>query len=149
MRCRGVSDGVEATGRMGERGGGFCNRVFFSGHVASGGPFAFALGGGPGGAGRLGVGGEVFWFEVWVEGGRGKSRQVIFAGAKLARFPGVGEGPCVEFGVAEHLLEGGVVEGAVYRRVKGAWVGGGLRLGGWRGGRGGRMPSRGRGAGSG
>ena len=57
-----------------------------------------------------------------MEGGGRKSRQVIFAGAKLSRFPGVGEGPCVEFRVGEHFLEGGVIEGAVYRGVKGAGV---------------------------
>ena len=41
---------------------------------------------------------------------------------KLSHFPGVGEGPCVEFGVAEHLFEGGVIKGAVYQGVEGVRV---------------------------
>ena len=110
----GVSDGVELAGRIGERWGGLCSRVFLSGYPVGPALFAFALWGGACGAGCLGVGGEVFWSELRVEGGRGKNRQVIFAGSKLSRLPGVGEGPCVEFGVAEHLFEVGVVEGAVY-----------------------------------
>ena len=68
---RGVSDGVEPTGRVGERGG-FCSPVFLSGYFVGRGLLAFALWGGPGGAGRLSVGGEVFGSELGVEGGRGK-----------------------------------------------------------------------------
>ena len=115
----GVSDGVETAGRIGERWGGFCSRVLFPGYLVGRGLFAFALCGGTGGAGRLGVGGEVFWPEFRVEGGGRKNQQVIFAGAKLSRFLGVGEGQWVELGVAEHLLKGGVVEGAVYGRGQG------------------------------
>ena len=122
MRGCGVSDGVEMAGCIGPRRGGFCSRVLSSGYIVGRGLFAFALRGGTGGAGRLGLGGEVRWSEFRMEGGGRENRQVVFASAKLSRFPGVGEGPCVKFRVAEHFLEGGVVEGAVHPGVKGAWV---------------------------
>ena len=41
--CWGVPDGIEPAGRIGERGRGFCSRVFFSGHTAGGGLSALAL----------------------------------------------------------------------------------------------------------
>jgi len=52
-----------------------------------------------------------------VEGGRGENRQVILVGTELLRLPRVWEGLGVQFGVAEHFLELGVVEGAVDRGV--------------------------------
>ena len=70
--CWGVPDGIEPTGRIGEGGGGFCSCVFCSGHVAGRGLLALTPRRGPGGAGRLSVGGEVFGSELGVEGGRGE-----------------------------------------------------------------------------
>ena len=68
----GVPDGIEATGGIREGGRGFCSRVLFFGYLSGRGLFALALRGGPGGAGRLGVGREVFGSEFRVEGGRGE-----------------------------------------------------------------------------
>ena len=56
-------------------------------------------------------------FVVRVLGGRGEFQQVILASAELLHFPGVREGFCVLFGVAEHLAQHGVVIGAVHRGV--------------------------------
>ena len=56
----------------------------------------------------------MFRFVVRVLGGRGQFRQVIFAGTELFRFPGLGEGPSVLFGVSEHFARLGVVIGAVH-----------------------------------
>ena len=89
----GVSDGIETAGCIGEGGRSFCSRVLLSGQIAGGGLFTLALRGGPGGAGRLSVGGEVFGSELGVEGGGGKNRQVVFSGAELSRFPRVGKCP--------------------------------------------------------
>jgi len=50
---------------------------------------------------------------VRVEGGNGKDRQVILVGTELFRFPEVWVGFALQLGVAEHLLELAVVEGAV------------------------------------
>ena len=47
----------------------------------------------------------------------GKFRQVVFDNAKLVCLPGVGEGLCVLFGVAEHFAQLGVVIGAVHGGV--------------------------------
>ena len=52
-----------------------------------------------------------------MEGGQGENRQVILVGTELLRLPRVWEGLGVQFRVAEHLLELGVVEGAVDARV--------------------------------
>ena len=49
----------------------------------------------------------MFWFVIWVLGGWGEFLQVIFAGAKLLRLPGVGEGLRVSFGVAEAFCRAG------------------------------------------
>ena len=48
-----------------------------------------------------------------MEGGRGQNGQVILSGSELLRLPRVREGLGVQFVVAEHFLEGGVVERAV------------------------------------
>ena len=69
---------------------------------------------GTAGAGSLGIGGEVFRFVVRVLGGRGKFRQVVFAGAKSLRLPRVWECLGLQFGVAEHLSKPGVVVWAVH-----------------------------------
>ena len=57
--------------------------------------------------------GGSLWSVVQVEDGRGKARQVVLAGAELLRFPAVGEGLGIRFGVAEHLPQVGVIESAV------------------------------------
>ena len=56
----------------------------------------------------------MFRFVVRVLGGWGKFRQVIFAGPELLHVPGVGEGLSVQFGVTEHLVELGIIIGAVH-----------------------------------
>ena len=55
----------------------------------------------------------MFRFFVRVLGGRGKFRQVVFAGPKLLRLPRVWESLGVQFGVAEHFSKPGVVVWAV------------------------------------
>ena len=63
-----------------------------------------------------------------MEGSRGKNRQVVLASTKLLRFPRVGEGVGVQLGVAKHLLELGVIKGAVDR---GVYIFAGGEVGGW------------------
>ena len=76
-----------------------------------------------------------------MEGGRGKSGQIILSGLELLRLPRMWEGlGVVQFGVAEHLLELGVIEGAVGGGVNSVAGRGGRRLdpwGGWDGAQGG------------
>ena len=73
----------------------------------------------------------MLWFIVWVLGGWGKFRQLIFASAKLLRLPGVGESLGVQLGVTEHLAKPGVVVRAVHGGVD-VVEGGGLVMGaGW------------------
>ena len=59
----------------------------------------------------------MLWSVVWVLGGWGEFRQVIFGSAELLRLPGVGEGFCVLFWVAEHFAQPGVAIGAVHGGV--------------------------------
>ena len=70
---------------------------------------------------------------VRVEGGRGENRQVILVGTELLRFPRVWEVFGVHLGVAEHLLELGVVERAVDGGVDVFPRWGEGRLGQWQG----------------
>ena len=123
MRGWSVSNGIKPAGCVREGTGGFCRGVFSAGHVVGRGSLSFALSlGGPGGAGRLGIGGEVLRSEVGVLGGGGENRRVIFPCVELSCLSGVGEGPSVEFRIAEHFLECGVIKGAVHRRVEGTMV---------------------------
>ena len=48
-----------------------------------------------------------------MEGGRGENRQVTLVGTELVCFSRVGEGLGVQLGVAKHLFELRVIEGAV------------------------------------
>jgi len=48
-----------------------------------------------------------------VEGGRGENGEVILVGTELFRFPRVWVGLGIRLGVAKHLFELGVLEGAV------------------------------------
>ena len=48
-----------------------------------------------------------------MEGGTGENEQVILVGTELFHFPKVWEGFGIQVGVAEHLFELGVVEGAM------------------------------------
>ena len=70
----------------------------------------------------------MLWLVVQVLGGRGKLRQVIFAGTKLLRLPGVGEGLGIQLGVADHFAEPGVIVGAVHGGINVVW-GAGLVMG--------------------
>ena len=64
-----------------------------------------------------------------MEGGSGENGQVALIGVELFCLPGVWEGLGIQFGVGEHLLEFGVVKGAVERGVGillrwgGGWLG--------------------------
>ena len=71
MRGWGISDGVETARRIGERWGGLCSCVLLSGYLVGRRLFALAPWGGTGGAGRLGLGGKIFWSEFRMkDGGR-------------------------------------------------------------------------------
>ena len=70
-------------------------------------------------------------------GSPGEARQLILVGPELFRFPTVWEGLGVQLGVAELLLELGVIEGAVDGGVDiflGWWWGRSGQWGGMRGG---------------
>jgi len=79
---------------------------------------------------RIGGGGG-FRSVVWVEDGRCKNGQVVLSGTELFRFPRVGESLGVQLGVAEHLLQGGVIEGTVSGGVESVLSGGGKGFGQW------------------
>jgi len=66
-----------------------------------------------------------------VENGGGKNRQVILFSTELFRLPRVGESLGVQFGVAEHFLQGGVIKGTVSGGVESVLRGGGSRFGQW------------------
>ena len=72
MRGWGVSDGVEASGRIGEGGRGSCSRILLQGYFFGGGVFSLAFLEGRGGAGRWGIYGEILQSEVRVKGSRGE-----------------------------------------------------------------------------
>jgi len=81
-----------------------------------------------------------------VGNGRGENGQVVLSGMQLFSFSGVGESLGVQFGVAEHFLQGGVIEGTVSGGVESVLHGGGGGLangGGWEGARGGGGGPRG------
>ena len=74
----------------------------------------------------------MFWLVFRVLSGRGKYRQVVFAGAEFLRFPGVGESLGVQLGVAEHFTKPGIVVWAVHGGVN-IVEGGGVVTGSGRG----------------
>ena len=73
-------------------------------------------------------------------GGWGESGQVILVGPELFRFPRVWEGLGIQLGVAEHLLELGVVKWAVDGGIDISLGVGRGRSGQWGGVRGGTRP---------
>ena len=87
MRQGSFSDGKETTEGKGEGGRGFSRPALWVGDLGRSCLFSFLTPGGPACAGSLSLGGEVLWFVVRVLGGRGKFRELIFAGAKLLHLP--------------------------------------------------------------
>ena len=72
MRGWGVSDGLTTAHCVGEGREGFSSGILLAGHFTGRGLLSFTLRRSPGGTGRLGVCGGIFWPEVGVERGRGK-----------------------------------------------------------------------------
>jgi len=68
---------------------------------------------------------------IRVEDGRGEGGQVVLAGTKLFRFPGVGKSLGVKLRVTEHFLQACVIEGAVGGRIQSVLWEGGRGLSQW------------------